>query len=41
MPAPLHSVFYKPDALPTPNKEHLSSEGTSTEGFNDMMHSGL
>jgi len=41
MPAPLHSVFYKPDALPTPNKEHQSSEGTSTEGFNDMMHSGL
>jgi len=27
MPAPHHSVFYRPDALPAAQKQHQSTEG--------------
>jgi len=27
MPAPHHSVFYRPDALPAANQQHQSTEG--------------
>jgi len=36
MPAPHHSVFYRPDALPAPNQQHQSTDGKqSTEGKMD------
>jgi len=28
MPAPHHSVFYRPDALPATQQKHQSTEGT-------------
>ena len=34
-PAPHHSVFYRPDALPAPNQQRQSTEG---KGPTDHMH---
>ena len=36
----MHLPLVSLSALP-PKKQHQSIEGTSTEGFNDMIHSGL
>jgi len=38
MPAPYHSVFYKPDALVSPNQQHQSAEGSTCRitGENEM-----
>ena len=34
IPAPHHSVFYRPDALPAPNQQRQSTEGNSLKVLN-------
>ena len=34
IPAPNHSVFYRPDALPAPNQQRQSTEGNSLKVLN-------
>ena len=40
IPAPYHSVFYRPDALPglPPNQQRQSTEGTCYVNWNDLLN---